>query len=69
LAGRRRSQIKIPALTATPRPMKTQRCQPPALLKKLNAAPSLCSRMISRTGSKTTLSNSSNRSTINAFVH
>ena len=47
--------------------MNTQRCQPPASLKKLNAAPSLCSRISSSTGSSTIRSNSSKRSTTNAL--
>ena len=49
----------MPTLTPIANTLKNQRCHPEASLSMLNAAPSLCSRMKSRTGSNTTASNSS----------
>jgi hypothetical protein len=50
--------------------MNTQRCQPLASLKKLNAAPVLWSRMSSSIGKSLSLSPSStSHSTMSHFVH
>ncbi len=43
----------MPMLTTTASPMNSQRCQPDAEAKKLNAAPTLCIRVMSRIGSTT----------------
>ncbi len=54
----RYSHTTIPMLTVTASPMKSQRCQPDAEARKLNAAPTLCMRVISSTGSSVVNSNS-----------
>ena len=45
-------------LTVTARPMNSHRCQPDAEARKLNAAPTLCMRVMSRMGSTVVNSNS-----------
>jgi hypothetical protein len=52
------NQVMIAELTTTASPMNSQRCQPDADARKLNAAPTLCIRVMSRTGSTLMNSNS-----------
>ena len=49
----------ISRLTPSARPVKNQRCQPPAAARKLNAAPRLCGGVMSSTGSSERVSYSS----------
>ena len=56
--GMRQSQATMAMLTATARPMNSHRCQPEAVARKLNAAPTLCIRVMSRIGSTRVNSNS-----------
>ncbi len=55
--GRRTSQAVIATLTPRARAMNSQRCQPEAPARKLKAAPTLCSRVMSRIGSTLVNSN------------
>ena len=56
-----RSQQRIATLTTSASSVKNQRCQPPARARKLNAAPVLCARTMSSTGSTVTDSCSAKR--------
>ena len=68
-AGRRRSHTNSTPLTTTPRTVNIHRCQPDASLRKLKAAPVLCRRMKSSTGSSVTDSNSAKCAVIRDLVH